>query len=310
MKAKKNLLKPEGLCPTAQTREGHRPRCPRTARPPSLPVSCTTEKLRIPQTGTLLEHVRAGKTLSSFKVIDVHAHIGFSSDFYWIPRNSPEELVRYMDRIGVDQIVAFTIAVSSDVEVGNRHIYGAAKKFPDRILPLTMLHAGFPQDWKAILRNGERNSTRGIKLISAYQRTDEMKIDWSPALDYASGKSWIVLNHSWGSPERLAMWAEKFPSVTFLIGHPPRGYEDVVRKYPNVYMTTCASFVLFFCPSVAELWRSLPVEKILLGSDCQDLDFCTAIGELAYSHEIPETDKRRILGLNAEALFKKLGWKI
>jgi hypothetical protein len=58
---------------------------------------------------TIEECVRNGKPIDHIPVIDFHCHLGASSDYYYIPRHTPGELVKYMDRYGVDHIVTFSI---------------------------------------------------------------------------------------------------------------------------------------------------------------------------------------------------------
>ena len=260
--------------------------------------------------GKMLEYVRAGRTLDYLPVIDFHTHLGKACGHYYIPENATDKVVATMDRIGINHIVTFTIGVNTDVETGNEYQYNAVKQHPDRISALSMLHAGYPQDWLPILKNGHENNSRGIKLISAYQAAgSETGIDWSQAFDYARGKNWVILNHNWGSHDRLRDYAKNFPDVTFIIGHGDRGNGALIREFDNVYQCTCASFVVCYCASIVELYNTVPLEKILYGSDCLDLDFGTAIGSLAYA-DIPEPAKEKIIGGNALQLIQKLQWDL
>ena len=59
--------------------------------------------------------------------------------------------------------------------------------------------------------------------------------------------------------------------------------------------------------SLEDMYRRLPLEKILFGSDALDLDLGTALGPVAYA-DIPEEAKQRILGGNALELARKLDW--
>lgn len=255
----------------------------------------------------LLEYIRQGKTLDYLPVIDSHCHLGQSSDFYIIPKSKTDEVVAVMDRYGVDHALTFSIGVASDPRAGNKLQYAAAAERPDKFTPLTFIHANFPQDWLAELEFGAANGCRGIKLITAYQGIDENSVDWAVALDFAKDRGWVALNHHWGAPERLDMWAERYPSITFIVGHGFGCYANVAAKRPNVYISTCACFVPNFCSSFGELHKLAPVEKLLYGSDALDLDFGTGLGPIAYA-DIPERDKEMILGGNAVKLFKKLGW--
>ncbi len=260
----------------------------------------------------ILNCVREGKPITHIPVIDMHTHLACSSEYYYIPYHTPAEMVRYMDRYGIDHILTFGMTVTSDVSAGNEYQYAAHHQFPQRISTLTKLHAAFPEDWIDLLEDGNRNGTRGIKLISQYQGVDETRIDWSDVFEYARDKNWIVLHHSWAGVERLERWAKEFPEVTFIIGHAAIEYKDIVNKYDNVFQCTCAAFIrngqggrIF----IEQMVNDMDVEKILHGSDALDLDFGTSIGPIAYAN-ISEDAKEKILGLNAVKLIKKLNWNI
>ena len=259
--------------------------------------------------GEIAARFMAGKPLDHIPVVDFHAHLASSSEYYYIPRNTPAEVAGYLDRYGVARMVAFSIAITSDAAASNQVIYDAAAAFPNRFAPLVMLHAAFPQDWKALLDEGRQRGAIGIKLISQYQGVSEADMDWGPAFDYARDLGWTVLHHHWHSPERLAAWAEAFPTLTFVIGHylfSPEKFAPVVKRCANVYQCTCAAFVLPGATTEAIL-RLLPAEKVLFGSDALDLDLATAIGPIALA-EVPERDKELILGGNAMRLAAEKGW--
>jgi len=256
----------------------------------------------------LADRFRQGLPLTGVPVIDIHCHLGASSDYYTIPRSRPGEVVTYMDRFGIDHIITFSIAVSSDAAAANELQYAAVDQYPDRYSALICLHAAFPQVWPALLKEGQRRRARGIKLISQYQSVPEESIDWSPAFDFARDKNWAVLHHYWGSPERLERWAKAYPSLVFIEGHATLDYKKLLVKYPNVYQCTCACFVNWMC-SFMDLYKNLPVEKILYGSDALDLDFGTGLGPIVLA-DIPEHDKEKILGRNALDIARRLKWKL
>lgn len=256
---------------------------------------------------SILECVRAGKPISHTPVIDLHSHLAGSSEYYYIPYHRNDDVIRYMDRFGVDHLLSFAIATTTDPRPGNHYQYQASKTYPQRFSALTMLHAGFPQDWIELLEDGWRNGSRGVKLISQYQGVDENTIDWSPIFEYARDKNWIALHHGWGGVERLERWAKEFPEIVFIVGHATTGYKDVVNKYDNVYQNTSALFA--FELSIENLLNEMDVEKIIHGSDALDLDLGTSIGPIAYA-DISEDAKEKIFGLNALNIMKKLKWDI
>ena len=263
--------------------------------------------------GGILDCVRRGEALRHIPVIDFHTHLGASSRFYYVPFSGVKDVVRYMDRYGINHAVTFALSTTTDPEVKNLCVYEAYRKFPQRFSPLTTLHALFPQDWQHLLEQGLRSGSRGIKLLSDYQGVDELSLDWSPAFDYVRDSGWVVMHHDWRSAEHLEFYARGFPDLTFIIGHPTLDVTTnrVLERCENVYQCTCAAFVYpgFACMSIEQMYEKLPLEKILHGSDALDLDFGTAVGPLAYA-KIPEKAKEKILGGNALRLMQKLGWEI
>ncbi len=260
------------------------------------------------KTDQIEQCIRTGRPLNHIPVVDFHCHLGDSSEYYYIPRGSSRQVVEYMDRFGVDHIVTFAINTSSNVGTGNNRQYAAVDEFPDRFSALTMLHAAFPQDWIPLLKEGHRRGSRGIKLISQYQNVHEDSIDWSPVFDFARDKNWVALHHNWGSPDRIERWVKAYPSITFIEGHASIAYKKVIEKYDNLYQCTCACFVYFMC-SATDMYKHLPTEKILYGSDALDLDLGTGIAPIALA-DIPEKAKEKILGQNALDIAKRLKWNL
>jgi predicted TIM-barrel fold metal-dependent hydrolase len=250
-----------------------------------------------------------GLPLDHIPVIDFHSHLGTSSDYYYVPRSSPEQVVGYMDRFGIDHILTFSIGSTSDPRAGNEYQYQAVSQFPQRYSALTMVHAQFPQDWPALLEDAVRHGSRGIKLISQYQHVREESVDWSPLFDFAKDKNWVTLHHWWSSADRLERFARDYPGMTFIIGHADTSLKKIIEKYDNVYQCTCACFVPPFFSTVKQMVDALPAEKILYGSDALDLDFATGIGPIALG-DFAEKTKEMILGGNALKLMKKLKWNL
>jgi predicted TIM-barrel fold metal-dependent hydrolase len=252
----------------------------------------------------IAERFKAGLPLDHIPVIDFHTHMGRSSEFYYLPFHSADYVIPYLDSFGVDHILTFCINVTTDVAPKNNAVYDMHRKNPNRLSPLTAIHAGFPQDWLSILEDGYKGGSRGIKILHQYQGVDE-NTDFSQALDYARDKNWVALAHNWGTPERLEHWAKNFPSVFFIIGHAAVMYKDLVDKYENVYQCTCASFVEGYFSPIKTMVDCMPIEKIIHGSDALDLDIATSIGPIAFA-DISEAAREKILGLNAIRLAERL----
>ena len=257
----------------------------------------------------IARRVMAGEPLDHIPVVDFHTHVDQSSDYYFIPKSTTPEVVRYFDRFGVDHAVVFTFALHTDCAPGNRRLLEDTRELRDRFSPLVALHAGSPSEWIPALEQGHAAGARGIKLISAYQNVPEARIDWSPVLDYARDKNWVVLNHAWASPERLEEYATNFPTVIFISGHARTCHAGPLERCDNVFQCTCGHFAMVPEWRTEDMVNHLPVEKILYGSDALDLDVGTAIGPIALA-DIPEADKERVLGRNAVDLIQRLGWDL
>ena len=137
-------------------------------------------------------------------------------------------------------------------------------------------------------------------------------MDWSPALEFAKDKGWVVLNHSWGRAKLLTEYARAFPRIAFIVGHlggDGKGYKEPVEKEANVFQSTCAHFACATGLTTEELVKLLPPEKILFGSDALDLDLGTGIGPIALSN-ISEEKKEMILGRNALDMMEWLEWDL
>jgi predicted TIM-barrel fold metal-dependent hydrolase len=256
------------------------------------------------QKGEIARRFIAGLPLDHIPVIDFHTHMGRSSEYYYIPFNNAQNVISYLNGFGIDHIVTFCINVTTDVAPKNNFVYEMHKKNPEKLSPLTAIHAGFPQDWISILQEGYQAGSRGIKILHQYQGVEE-DVDFSAALEYASDKNWVALAHNWGTPERLEHWAKSFPKVFFIIGHAATIYKHLIEKYDNVYQCTCASFVEGYFSPIKDMVDCMPIEKIIHGSDALDLDIATSIGPIAFA-DIPEKSKEKILGLNAIDLAKRL----
>jgi hypothetical protein len=264
--------------------------------------------------GTILECLRNGQPLHHIPVLDLHTHVGSSSRLYYVPRSTERYVEPYINRYGVDHMLTFTLSSTSDAAVKNRNAYRWMDEFPTKISVLTALHAAFPGDWIGLLQEGAERGARGIKLLTSYQGVKELDVDFSPAFDFARTRSWIVLNHDWVCEEHLADYAGAYPDVTFVIGHPSLPIDSKKRlmsRFDNIYQSTCAAFVMpgFSLYNTEDLYKMLPLDKILFGSDTLDLDLGTAIGPIAYAN-IPERAKEMILGENALALAQKIGWDL
>jgi predicted TIM-barrel fold metal-dependent hydrolase len=93
---------------------------------------------------------------------------------------------------------------------------------------------------------------------------------------------------------------ERYPRVTFVMAHTAScgaaPYIRLAQTYPNVYIETCFSI----CPRglFETLVRAGVTDKVLWGTDQYFMDASQQLGRVVLA-QIPESDKRKILGANA-----------
>ncbi len=257
-------------------------------------------------TSRIRDCVQRGRPIDHVPVVDFHTHLGASHAFYLVPRARTDQVMALFDRVGIDHAVTFGFATSSDHTAGNAVAYDAADAAPDRLTPLVRLHAAFPQDWPGLIEHGTAHGARGLKMAAAYQGTPEPDIPWHDAFELVKDRNWIVLNHA-RHPDRLSEYAEAYPGLTFIIGHGSLRYAEQICRYDNVYLCLCAHWALAPRLTMQDYLDALPLHKLLMGSDALDVDPGTAIGPIAYA-DIDEHAKEMILGGNAVALMRRLGW--
>ena len=250
------------------------------------------------------EHVRFGRTgqrPDSMRFWDCHGHIGGRACHYHLPDSSLDETVREMDRLGVERICVFSFTgIFSDEAFGNDVVADVVRRYPDRFVGLTMLNPHRGRD--AMLRELERGAKlglRGIKLIPWYQSYPEDGPLLDVACQWAHERKQIILDHNWGSPEHLERLTAQFPDACFINGHANFAYSDIVRRRDNLYICSCPLLAPRDCENLVQ---AIGVEKLLFGSDLQDLPIAWGLGPILFARLSP-TEKRLILGGNLKRIL-------
>ena len=127
-----------------------------------------------------------------------------------------------------------------------------------------------------------------------------------------------MLVHTWNSarnpdpllgfsvPGRIVQVAKRHPEARVILGHSGGEYDGILeaisiaRSFPHIYLDTASSRL--YPGVIEEMVRGVGAEKVLYGSDMPFLNPVTQIAKVVYSN-IPVSDKKNILGLNAARLF-------
>jgi len=253
--------------------------------------------------------------IDGIEVVDFHTHAGRWEAVGMVA--SAAEMVRVMDRAGIDRACTFDI-FHPEGTAGNDAVLSLAARYRDRFVPFAyvspLVSEGMVTELERLVEGGAGDRgdirCRGIKVYPPYTPYPLDHDAWAPVLEFAAAHGLPVLTHTGQEetcqPRLLAEVAPRYPGATFVAGHAGNTAEyrrqaiDAARSCPNVYVETCSSYR---SPGVIEeLVEGAGSERVLFGSDMPLLDPRVQIGKIVAA-DIEAGDKRRILGENARRLL-------
>jgi len=264
-------------------------------------------------TMTLADHALTGTPVTDAYIVDAHAHMGPYFNFMVGDDGSPEAMVRSMDRLGIDvSMVSPHIAITCDFREGNRHAAAAAEQFPGRIVPFIVVNPNYPtaETEAEIGHWHEITGIKAFKFHASLHKTDTMHAGYAPAYEYANAHGLPILSHSWsgsGGPMKvIETLAERYPHVQFVNAHSASGWQVIdeacalAEKFDRVHLDLTGSRLVY--GGLERMVERVGAERILWGTDNPFIDPRPGLGRMLCA-DVPEDDKRRMLGLNAKALY-------
>ncbi|GAA3778480.1 amidohydrolase family protein [Plantactinospora mayteni] len=243
-------------------------------------------------------------------IVDAHAHVGPYSEFF-IPQCEPADLVRVMDRCGVDRAVLSShLAIQLDARSGNEATAAAVAAHPDQLAGYLVVNP-WQNPAEELARWGDDPRFVGVKLhpdLHAYPLTGSR---YAPVWEFAERSGCLVLTHTWtGSPfddpKHLGMVADRHPEVVLLAGHAgalPEGFDqaiEVAAAHPRVLLEICGSY--HSGATITRMVRALGASKVVFGSDFPFIDLRYSLGRLIFA-DLDTEDRIAVLGGNASRLF-------
>lgn len=257
----------------------------------------------------LLDSWCSGAGLPDTLVIDGHVHIGewpHGETF----RNVDEailESIAFMDASGVDACCAQSggyMWSGTDYRMGNDFLLTVCKGLPDRMIGFTNVN---PNDTREnILAELDRMYEAGIrciKLLNSYQ--DNYPGDGPNLMAlyaYADEHNMLVFNHSWTYDEIMKISSE-FPETDFIFGHYGHDQNHVLKECKNVYANIWGYGIAGWLDYGFE---EVGVGKFIAGSDAFLNPMAGGIGPVVFA-DIPDDDKRLVLGVTQARLWDKVG---
>ena len=243
-------------------------------------------------------------------VYDMHGHMGIYNDIYF-PYPEPEDMVKRMDRSGVEILAFCHHSALSSPDFSNWKSIDAVRKFPGRLKAYYGINPHYPEAIKKNLETIKQNRDVfiGLKFHSA-NGLAYTHVNYQPALEYADDGELPVLLHTWGSDEKsndkiIRELACRYKHLKIIMGHSCHDKWDeaaqLAKDFQNVYLELCA--VLDERLDVLEKFVNVAgSEKILFGTDFPWFNHHYYIGAIIAS-DITDEDRRNIFYRNAKSLL-------
>jgi len=235
-----------------------------------------------------------------------------------------EELLASMDEAGIDLSVVLNVGwVSHELCVKtNDYILDSVSRYPTRLVGFCAIQ---PRAGDAAIAELERCAKAGAKGIGEL-RADVQGFDLAdkttmkPLVDAALKHDLIFLTHSSepvgheysgkGSitPDILYSFVTAFPNLKLVCAHWGGGLPfyalmpEVAKALANVFFDTAATVFLYKPEIFEQMSHIIGSDKILFGSDYPLMHQNRVLAQIQ-SSQLPEEDKARIFGANAQKLL-------
>jgi predicted TIM-barrel fold metal-dependent hydrolase len=235
-----------------------------------------------------------------------------------------EEVIASMDEAGIDVSVVLNIGwVSHELCVKtNDYILDSVSRYPTRLVGFCAIQPRAGDAAIAELERCNQAGARGIgelrSDVQGFNLADETTM--KPLVDIALKHDLIFLTHSSepvgheysgkGSitPDILYSFVTAFPNLKLVCAHWGGGLPfyalmpEVAKALGNVFFDTAATGFLYKPEIFEQLSRIIGSDKILFGTDYPLMRQNRVIAQIQ-SSQLPEADKARILGTNAQKLL-------
>lgn len=238
-------------------------------------------------------------------VLDVHGHIGAHKPFQ-LGDYDADHVAATAKRVGVDAVCVSSLpSIVSDWQWGNDEVAEACAKHPDVILGYAVPNPFYADcDIAPYL---EMPGFRGIKVHGNMQGDLPLNDPrYFAAYELADKKGLPVLFHAWMPSEvkAAADVARRYPNAAIILGHSGMTARaeavEAAKQYDNILIDTAISST--YDNAIEVLTDKVGADKVVYGSDMSFFDCIHTLGKIALA-KLTDTEKEKILGLNAKELF-------
>jgi predicted TIM-barrel fold metal-dependent hydrolase len=235
--------------------------------------------------------------------IDVHNHIGYDPA-YEIKRTA-DELIKEMDKAGVDKCIVFPFTTNPDLVEQNKLVKEAMDEYPDRLIGFFLMNPRLPemvdlmygyreQGFAGVVtdpRFGVDHSAKQFHELVECALTLDLPI-WLHSDDKDTMRVYI-------SP--LEAMLGKYPQVRFILSSMYYDSTGIAAKYKNVYLDTATAMSGSMTASVTQ---PVGTHRVLMGANTPYGLLRREIDKLEYAAELTSFQRKLIYSENVKRLLK------
>ncbi|CAG0967267.1 MAG: amidohydrolase family protein [Candidatus Methanoperedens sp.] len=238
-------------------------------------------------------------------IIDAHNHAG-GPDRGDGKRQSAEEIVAEMDRLGIDRAVIFPFSErtpGTSFSFANNSTAEAINKYPDRLIGFARLDPNFGKKAVEELRRDVGIGLVGLKLHPSSQKFSLRSEYLKEILKEASVLDIPIIFDSGkkeSPPEQFGELAELFPDAKIILAHMLGDFLPVALHHQNIYLQTTG---MPRKEIIQEAVEDLDAERIIMGSDSPYISMESELTKIK-SLNISEMEKKLIMGENMRRIMQ------
>lgn len=241
--------------------------------------------------------------------IDLHAHLGKLTGTF-SRFDEAEGLVQQMDRCGVERAaVVDLLACTGEDERGNRRVWEAIQRFPQRLLGYATVSPHHPSPERFLEECVDRWGFRGLKFHCDLHQCPLTSDRYTPHWEFAHARGLPILCHGSADRASLDRLLNRYSQALFLHAHvgavyrPETGQEStsLAQSHANYYLDLAGS--QHRRGALEDLVARVGADRVVFGSDAPLFDFAYQIGRVLGA-DLDEAQRYAILRGNALRLFR------
>lgn len=262
----------------------------------------------------ILSRAMTGDRFSDLHIVDSHCHMGPWYNYYF-PNAEIEDMLHDADIVGVEKMcVAPHAAISCDYKLGNRQVYDAVCKFPQRVYGFLTLNPNFPEEYESQFDQYYTvKQFLGVKIHPSLHQYPVDGENFFMLYEKVKNLGGYILTHSWEQgpfcgTDACEKMIRAYPDVPFVLAHAAGTRVGVskavklVNNYENAYIDT--SGFEYSDTWIEELMSKADETKVFFGSDCPFHDLRGGLSRILFSGLTDHT-KEEILSGNFNRMLLK-----